>query len=187
MTKTAIPAALLAATLLGACSGGSGGGLSAALSGRGLPPCPRVAMLGDAVDLTRFRAGARPDLATMEVDARLTGVQARCEYAPRNAGVDITLYVQVSAERGPAATGRSVQVPYFVAVTERDESRILNRGTDAVTIPFTANSNTNAVAGEEMMIRLPGDPNLSATRQILIGFVLSPDEVALNRRRGPRT
>lgn len=144
-------------------------------------------MLGDAVDLTRFRAGSRPDLSTMEVDARLTGVQARCAYAPRNAGVDITLYVQVAAERGPAATGRSVEVPYFIAVTERNEGAILNRGTDTVSVAFPPNSNVTAAAGEEMTIRLPGDPNVSATRQILIGFVLTPDEVALNRRRGPRS
>jgi hypothetical protein len=72
-------------------------------------------------------------------------------------------------------------------VTERDETTILSRGTDAVTVAFPANSNVAATAARRCSSACPAIPNLSATRQILVGFVLSPDEVALNRRRGPRT
>ena len=56
-----------------------------------------------------------------------------------------------------------------------------------MTVSFPPNASTNAAVGEEMLVRLPGDPQVAASRQILIGFVLTPDEVAMNRRRGPRS
>ncbi|MBP0491258.1 hypothetical protein [Roseomonas indoligenes] len=183
MTRSFRPAALLALSLLpllAAC--GRGGDV---LSQRPRAPCPRVALLADAVDLTRYRAGAVPDVGTVEVDARMVGLQARCDYAPREAGLDVTLVVQVTAERGPAAI-RAADLPYVVAVTDEAEGRILNRGTDTVTVTFAGNERRTAAQGEQMMIRIPGDVRRAAERVVLVGFQLTPEELAANRRRGAR-
>ena len=180
MTRTAL-LALSALALLAGC--GRSGNL---LSQRPQAPCPRVALLAEAVDLTRHRPGAVPDIRAMEVDARMTGYQARCDYAPRDGGLDVTLVVQVAAERGPAATGRTADLPYVIAVTEGSEDRVLNRGTDTVRVAFDQGERRTAVQGEEMVIRIPGDVRRAAEKVILVGFLLTPEQLAANRQRGVR-
>jgi hypothetical protein len=122
VTRTLRPAALLglSALILAGCGGRD------VMSQRPQAPCPRVALLAEAADLTRYRAGARPDLGTMEVDARLLGFQARCDYAPRDGGLDVILLVEASAERGPAATTAAAELPFFIAVTEEGETARLS-------------------------------------------------------------
>ncbi|MFC0409748.1 hypothetical protein [Roseomonas elaeocarpi] len=148
-------------------------------------PCPNVALLGDAADLSRY-AGGREDLTTMVLDARLTGFQAKCDYAPNHAGLDVTLRLAMSAERGPAATGNTAQLPYMVAVVSADESAVLARATYTAQVEFPANVSRVQTQGEELSIRIPGGVEQARTRRVLLGFVLTPEELAVNRRRGPR-
>ena len=52
---------------------------------------------------------------------------------------------------------------------------------------FPANVNRVQTSGEEISIRIPAaTPGEAAQRQVLLGFQLSPEELALNRQRGPR-
>lgn len=148
-------------------------------------PCPRVAILADAADLTRFRAGGGRDLTAMELNASVAGFQARCDYAPGGAGLDVTLTPGFTAERGPAATGRAAEIPYMVAVAE-GENRILARQAYTMRVSFPANVSRIRSTGEEVTIRIPGSPQEAARKQVWLGFVLSPEELALNRERGPR-
>ena len=149
-------------------------------------PCPRVALLGEAADLTRYAGGGR-DLSALVLDARLTGFTARCDYAPRNAGLDVTLRLAMSAERGQAAPGREATLPYLVAVVTPDETAVLAREAYGAQVAFPVNVNRVLTRGEEISIRLPGrDPQEAAQRTVLLGFVLTPEELALNRQRGPR-
>ncbi|HWX48754.1 MAG TPA: hypothetical protein VNZ61_11920 [Roseomonas sp.] len=166
--------------LVGACSGGTTDPLRNATA-----PCPRVAILSDAADLTRFRPGGGQDLTAMELNASLSGFQAKCDYAPERAGLDVTLTPNFTAERGPAAQGRTAEIPYMVAVVE-DGNRILSRATYTIQVEFPPNVSRSRSEGEELSIRLPGTPQSAAQKSILLGFVLSPEELALNRRRGPR-
>jgi len=172
---------LLAALVLLAGCGGRGD----IMSQRPQAPCPRVALLAEAVDLTRHRAGTRPDIATVEVDARMTGFQARCDYAPRDAGLDVTLVVAVAAERGPTG-GRVADLPWLIAVTDGTEGEVLSRGTDTLRVAFDGDSRRAEARSEQMMVRIPGDARRAAERSILVGFQLTPEQLAANRRRGVR-
>ncbi|MFT8244090.1 hypothetical protein [Roseomonas sp. BN140053] len=174
----------LAATGLAGCGGGSTGAPN--LLANATAPCPRVALLGEAADLTRFRAGGPRDLSNMELDARLVGFQAKCDYAPRRDGLDVTLTLSLSAERGPGATGRTASLPYLVAVVSGDERQVLAREAYAAEVSFPANVNRVQTRGEELSIRIPGSPQEAAGRTVLLGFVLTPEELALNRQRGTR-
>lgn len=178
-----VPALLLAAvaSLAGCGSTDSKNPLANATA-----PCPAVSLLGDAADLTRFSGPGR-DIPSMVLDARLTGYQAKCDYAPGHKGLDVTLRLGLSAERGPAATTRTAALPYFVAVTTADESRILAKANYTASVEFPANVNRVQTSGEEISIRIPAaTPGEAAQRQVVLGFQLSPEELALNRQRGPR-
>ncbi|WP_159349572.1 hypothetical protein [Roseomonas harenae] len=180
MTRS-ILLAFAALPLLAGC-----GGEGSVLQQRPQAPCPRVALLAEAVDLTRYRPGATPDPGALEVDARMTGFQARCDYAPRDTGLDVTLVVQVAAERGPAASGRAAELPYMIAVTDEAEGRVLNKATDTLQVTFANGERRSTAQGEQMMVRIPGNVQRAAERAILLGFQLTPEQLAANRRRGVR-
>jgi hypothetical protein len=181
VTRSILLLAFAALPLLAGCGGGG-----SVLRQRPQAPCPRVALLAEAVDFTRYRTGAAPNPGALEVDARMTGFQARCDYAPRDAGLDVTLVVQVAAERGPAATGPAAEVPYMIAVTDEGEGRVLNKATDTIRVTFVGGDRRSTALGEEMMVRIPGDVQRAAEKVILLGFQLTPEQLEANRRRGVR-
>jgi hypothetical protein len=148
-------------------------------------PCPQVSVLADAADLTRFRAGGGSDLTAMVVNASVAGFQAKCDYAPKREGLVVTLTPRFSAERGPAATGPVAEIPYMVAVVS-DNDQVLSRASYTLRAEFPPNVARVRSAGEELSITLPGTIAEAATRRVMIGFILSPEELAANRRRGPR-
>ncbi|MBO1074160.1 hypothetical protein [Roseomonas marmotae] len=148
-------------------------------------PCPPIGVIGDAADLTRFRPGAGSDLTAMVVNAQVSGFQAKCDYAPRRSGLVVTLTPEFSAERGPAAQGRSLDIPYMVAVVG-DGDQVLSRSEFVMRVSFPPNVAKVKSAGEELSITLTGGVAEASQRRVLIGFVLSPEELASNRRRGPR-
>jgi predicted NAD/FAD-dependent oxidoreductase len=168
---------------LAGCNSGSSG--VAGLLETAQAPCPRVGVIADAADLTRFRAGGGTDLTAMVVDARVSGFQAKCNYAPRREGLVVTLTPAFSAERGPAASGSEIEIPYMVAVVSEDD-RILSQASYNLRVAFPPNVARVQSGGEELSITLPGGVQQAASRRVLIGFQLSPEELAANRRRGPR-
>ncbi len=183
----AAPAAALALLAMAAALAGCGGSGSEARPN--LPAtCPRVALLADAADLSRYRPGGGQDLSALELDARISGFQARCDYARRGRALEMTLSVGLQAERGPAAQARSADLPWFAAVTDAaEDGPILNKREFTTRVTFPPNVGRVRVQSEELSITLP----LSETRRlgdyaVLVGFQLSPEELALNRRRGPR-
>jgi hypothetical protein len=150
-----------------------------------IAPCPFVGIVADAADLTRFR-GEGADLSRMVLDARIAGFDLRCEWVGRREALLVTVTPRFSAERGPAAANlRSVELPWLLAITSADQSEILARQEFLVRGSFVGNSPRLAMSAPPIPVRLPGRDG-AETRQILLAFALSPDELALNRRRGPR-
>jgi hypothetical protein len=147
------------------------------------PACPQLGLLRDAADITRFRPGGQ-DVTDMVLDARITAVPADCARG-EGSTVRARLHVTMDISRGPAARGRGAVVPYFVAVTDGD--RVLDEQDYTVGTEFAANTDRASVSGEDITLKIPVTPQKSAAAyKIWIGFRLSPDELAYNRRRGVR-
>jgi hypothetical protein len=145
------------------------------------PACPQLGLLRDAADITRFRPGGQ-DVTDMVLDARITAVPADCERGA-NSTVRARLHVTMEVSRGPAARGRTAIVPYFVAVTDGD--RVLDEQDYSVGTEFAANTDRASVSGQDITLNIPVTPQKSAAAyKIWVGFRLSPDELAYNRRRG---
>ena len=136
-------AALLLAALLGGCT----------RSDAFAPACPQLTMLKDGADFTRF-AGAGRDMTDLVLDAHLTAVPASCHWADdTHRKVEAKLQVAMSLGRGPAMGGRSVDVPYFVAVTQGEH--VLDRQSYAVRAEFPANADRVSVTGDEVTMLFP--------------------------------
>lgn len=182
MYHRAIPA-LLGLLLLAGCGGGSSSAI------RGLPvPCPGLSLVADAADLTRYRPGGPQDLTGMVADARITGVNnGECERGRGGRTIRVTFNVGLRADRGPASDGREVEVPWFVAVTEKSTGRILDKQVYIQVFSFPANATRTGGDSQPVVLELPvGETRRAPDYQVLVGFQLTPEELALNRRRGPR-
>ena len=182
LLKAVLPALALPMALA-ACGGGSS--QPAPVGGA---PCPRIAILADGADLTRYREGAGRDLTAMVVDARVTGFEARCDFAGSDRGVlDVRIVPRFEAERGPAATARSVDLPWFVALSTADDSEVLARIAGTTRIAFAANVPRGQGAGQPVLLSMPLTGGRRATDYVVrVSFQLTPEELALNRQRGPR-
>lgn len=151
-----------------------------------LVSCPTLALPADLADLTRYREGAAPDLSTVVLDARITAVDANCRRGRRDQSVDATIALRFQLDRGPAAPNRQVQIPWFIALLDKDNN-IINRQTFLLPAQFGANTTRAAVSSQPVEISFPvGQERRAQDYRIMVGFQLNQEELALNRRRGPR-
>lgn len=167
---------------LGFTSGGTG---EAPAVARPTAECPRVATPADTGDIVRFRTPDSRDLTDLVVEARITSLGGTCTLINRRTAVQVTLSMGVEATRGPAAPGRTLQLPYFVAVTGPNEE-ILDKAVYSLAVEFPANTQRARMRGEEVRLTLP----VSATQdpaayRVFVGFQLTESELALNRSRQP--
>lgn len=154
----------------------------------GQAPCPRITILADGADLTQYVAGAPRDLTTMVLDARIAGFDAVCDYASRDRrALDVRVTPRFQVERGPAARGGSLDMPWFIAVSDAGDTDVIER--QAFTARATLASNQTRVnsTGQAARLRLPIGDGVSAGNYVVrISFQLTPDQLAQNRSRGPR-
>ncbi len=167
--------------------------LAAALAGCGnqdkFPPaCPRASIVGSAANVTRFRGdatgGGGQDVTDMVFSGRITGVTGTCERSDEET-LNVTATIGLESTRGPASTSRTEDVPFFVAVAQGEQ--ILDKRVFHVRADFPANTDRLRLQSDEVHLTLPITRERSgAAYDMLVGFQLTPAELATNRRRDGR-
>ena len=170
-------AALAALALLG-LSGCGGSNLP-----KFAPACPATGILRDGADMTRFR-GTGTDLTDMVVDGRITGLSGKCSLDDLT-HLHTVLSVSMELARGPAAVGRQADVTYFISVSRGDT--ILDKKDYTFNVEFPRNAERLRLTGDQIDLVLPVNDKLSGSAySVLVGFQLTPEQLAFNRRRGVR-
>ena len=173
--------ALAATMLLGGC------GLNTGYSTSPPAPCPRIAILADGSDLTRYRPGAVQDLAAMTFDARLIGFQANCDYTRGRQSVRVAVSGVFDVERGPAGSGlRTATLPWFIAVTDSDDTQVIDRQEYSTPVTFEGNANRIRVQSRPVTLNFPADERRVENHNVRLSFQLTPEQLETNRRRGAR-
>ncbi len=150
-------------------------------------PCPRITILADGADLTRYRPGAVPDLASMTSDARLIGFQAQCDYTDRRRSVRAVVAAVFDVERGPAGVGeRTVTLPWFIAVTDGNDSQVIDRREFTTPVAFEGNANRVRVQSRGVAFNFPADERMVENHNVRLSFQLTREQLDANRRRGAR-
>jgi hypothetical protein len=148
------------------------------------PACPTAKLVPALADVTRY-AGPGPahDLTDMVLQARVQAVNGKCEAGDDKALLPASVQVTLSIQRGPAMRGREADVPVFLAVTEGEAVR--DKKVFQVHLNFPPNVDRLTITSPEIDLDLPVSPSKSgASYGVIVGFQLSPDELAANRRAG---
>lgn len=155
-------------------------GLGACASAESSLPCPEVALLDGVDRMTRFRDGEGRDLTDVEFEATMRGVSGTCDY--ESGGVDVLTRLEIEVRRGPAiGPGRSASFDFFVALLDPSETMIAKE-VFHTEVPFEGNlGRVFDIEELEQVVPLP-DVNRGPLYSVLIGFQLTEEELAYNRR-----
>jgi hypothetical protein len=140
--------------------------------------CPSAVVLRPLANTAIFGAGPerRPD--NVAFYGLLSEAELKCEYT--GDAVRIALDTIVIGERGPAAKGEAVDLPYFVAVTGPDQS-ILNKKPFSVRIAFEG-AQKRAGVTDHIEETIPLGGRKGADLNVLLGFQQSPEVVEFYKR-----
>ncbi len=155
-------------------------GLAACAPGRDqfAPACPQASLLPQAADLTRYRSegnGSGHDLTDLVLQARVVNVNGKCEPGPNEHTLDASVKVTVEVTRGPAATGRTTDVSYFVAVVEGNQ--ILDKKVMSNRVEFPPNVDRVYLTSDPVDMRLPiSSDKTGAAYTVVAGLQYTPAE-----------
>lgn len=140
--------------------------------------CPAVSVVSNVGSITRF-AGAGRNAKDVAFNASITGIHIDCEQGER---VDMEISFAIVAQRGPAMTGDSATLPYFL-ILMRDNHRITVKKIYETTIRFKGGADRAAVRETIVQRFEDSAPARRYDYELLVGFQLTPDEVIYNALR----
>jgi hypothetical protein len=152
--------------------------LGLAACGASPPPpvafCPQPAVLQQANTLTLFLPG-RQDVGGQVTTAKITGIAGACTLAQAKHLLRVTFRAGFSASNGPANHAAKLTLPYFVAISNGDN--VISKSPYSITLNFDGNASTASATSDPVKIELSNVPE-SAQVEVLIGFQMTPDQVA---------
>ena len=148
------------------------------------PECVPVGILAPAADLTTY-AGPSHDISTMVTQASIVAVGGTCSDAQHGHALHTEAQITITVLRGPAATAREVQIPYFVAVLHGSE--IVDKHALSLDARFPPNVDRLALKSEPLVLELPISRRMSSdSYRLEVGLQLTPDQLAYNRQHMPQ-
>lgn len=173
---------LLVAALLGLIAAGC------ASKQENLAPCPSARVLADPSELTRFAAGPGRDPTDIAFEASFVRVAGECRYDKDGGKIEIELTVVLDLREGPSNAGSDAGFAYFVALAHAapesgSEPTILTRQAIPVDVDFAA-GRIGLVYTDNLELAIArGDARDVRNYRLYLGFELTPDELAFNKRK----
>jgi len=140
----------------------------------------------DASSITRFRDGPGRDLTDVLVTGNIQNILVdQCKYDKKS--VDVSNFqIAITADRGPADRSKAADFEYWVAIVD-PQRKVLTRETFKVHFDFSELNHVGTVVADlEPRIPLP-DIMKAPDYQIVVGFQLTPEELAWNRKQRAST
>lgn len=145
--------------------------------------CPRPLQVQDAQTLTRFTPNSAADPRDVVFEAEMTGAATGCSLGKTQ--MNVNLVVRVAVKPGPALTGGTANVPYFVRVVDANGQIVQGRDFNA-DFQLTP-SGPPKTSREELTLTLPfSKPSDVINYQIAVGLKPTPQELEYNRRANRR-
>ena len=126
-----------------------------------------------------------PDLSRLVAQGSIRGVSGHCSSAANGTRLHTVVQLQLAITRGPAASGSSLAVPYFIAVLR--DGAIVSKQSLTATAEFPDNGDKVALQTDPIALDLPvSRAHPGTSYRIEAGFQLSDAELAYNRAHPPR-
>lgn len=146
-------------------------------------PCPQVEIIDDLSSLSDFTNPAKPAPEDMISRIDLSSAESTCKLAAASAVVD--LKVVFNGKLGPKARQKPgdkpfFSYPFFIAVTA-PSGKILAKEIFSASLNYGAQESTHAYFENLRQIIPIAGKEHAKNYKILVGFQLSPDQLAYNR------
>ncbi|HYM33635.1 MAG TPA: hypothetical protein VEU47_20210 [Candidatus Cybelea sp.] len=145
--------------------------------------CPRASILGDASQVVLYKSGEGRDVTDITYQGEVTALAGECEFSSKGKVINMTVTITLVATRGPAASGDSVQLPFFVSVIDKRQQRVMNKAVFESPIPFKDNRRRSGVAEQIAETINVEQGRTSADYEILVGLQLNEEQLEFNRKR----
>lgn len=143
-------------------------------------PCPLLGVLYDSSRLVEFKGGGER-FANVAYTGELRGVRGLCRYTGANP-IEMSLEIDMAFGKGPAAENSSRVYRYWVAVTRSNMAPIEKQYFDVkVDFPRGEDRMAGSEKIERIVIPRANDTISGANFEILVGFDLTPEQIAFNR------
>ncbi len=143
-------------------------------------PCPLLGVLYDSSRMVEFTS-AEERFANVAYTAEMRGVRGLCRYTGTNP-IEMSLQIDMAFGKGPAAQRSKRTYRYWVAVTRSNLAPVEKQYFD-VEVDFPRGS--DRMAGSEVIQKIviprANDTISGANFEILVGFELTPEQLAFNR------
>src|SRR5215471_17693843 len=133
--------------------------------------CPGAVVLRPLAATAVFAPGPERRPENVAFYGLLSEAELKCKYT--GDAIHIDLDSVIVGERGPAARGDTVDLPYFVAVTAPDQT-ILSKKPFAVSIAFEASQKRSGVT-DHIEETIPLGGRAGADLNVVLGFQQSPE------------
>lgn len=144
-------------------------------------PCPLMGVLYDTSRIVKFNEPNAQRYANIEFTGEMQGVQGLCRYVEADP-ITMNMEIQMAFGRGPAATSDRQTYRYWVAVTRRGRAPIEKVYFDVdVRFPRGESVVTLREQIDEIVIPRATAETSGENFEILVGFELTPEQLAFNR------
>lgn len=138
--------------------------------------CAPVGIVARTGTLTRF-VGEGRDYDDVEIRGTISGLSAKCTDTPD--GVRAIVDFDIVVQKGPAATLASLDLDYFVAISQRSDE-LLDKRVYSTTHAFPPGQ-TRSVVHETLAVDMPvSDDKTTGGLEVLIGFQLDRSDLEYN-------
>ena len=174
LARAAAVAAFLGLVALSGCSLVSGSASKSASA----DACPPAVVLRPLANTAVFAPVPERRPENVAFYGLLSEADLKCKYT--GDAVQLDLDAVIVGERGPAARGDTLDLPYFVAVTGPDQT-ILSKRPFAVHIAFEPNQKRAGVT-DHIEETIPLGGRKGSDLNVVLGFQQSPEVVEFYRR-----
>jgi hypothetical protein len=143
-------------------------------------PCPLLGVLYDASRLVEF-TGPDERFANVAYTGEMRGVRGLCRYTGSDP-IEMSLEIDMAFGKGPAAARNSRVYRYWVAVTRANLAPVEKQYFDVnVNFPRGEDRMAGSEVIQKIVIPRANDTISGANFEILVGFDLTPQQLAFNR------
>lgn len=152
------------------------------------PACPVTAVLSDAVTVTKVKPGTStaqtPPPANVLFTGEMSQARLTCDYDRTRNTLSVDVNFAIRATRGQGANGTDPALDYFVAVVDVDNNVLVKKTFQSRPNLGGRTTGTFEETVGNFVVPLEMDKR-PIDYEILTGFQLTPDELALNRAPKP--